>query len=214
MINMYELLTSQLSTEITTVVVFAASLLLAVVMSNRYMKKRSIPLLFWSAGMWLFSLGVLMEIVFALGIYSQLLADSYLLVVALLVNVLALGSIQLVSSKRIKKSYYAFSIVSVFLLLYSLATTNQGNMIQNYVLAGVPAVSVIIASSLITFPAAAILLVVAYLGYRKRKDKRLLSIIAGVIIVSVAGTLYIAAYPAFLYLAEVAGIALLWYGFM
>ncbi len=214
MINMYELLTSQLSTEITTVVVFAASLLLAVVMSNRYMKKRSVPLLFWSAGMWLFSLGVLMEIVFALGIYSQLLADSYLLVVALLVNVLALGSIQLVSSKRIKKSYYAFSIVSVFLLLYSLATTNQGNMIQNYVLAGVPAVSVIIASSLITFPAAAILLVVAYLGYRKRKDKRLLSIIAGVIIVSVAGTLYIAAYPAFLYLAEVAGIALLWYGFM
>jgi hypothetical protein len=51
-------------------------------------------------------------------------------------------------------------------------------------------------------------------SYRKTRNKKLLSIIAGVIVVSIAGTLYIVAFPAFLYYAELAGIALLWLGFV
>ena len=208
------MLESQLAAEVTTIAVFVASLFLAVVITNRYMKKRGRPLLFWSSGMWLFALGVLLEIAFAMGAYSQLLIMAYLFIVALIVNALALGSIQLVSSNRVRNSYYLFSVASVLLLLYSLVSADQGDLIRGYVVAGNPTDLVIIASSLITFPAAAVLVAVAYLGYRKRKDPRLLSIIAGVVIVSIAGTLYIVQYPAFLYVAEVLGIALLWYGFL
>ena len=41
----------------------------------------------------------------------------------------------------------------------------------------------------------------------------MLSIIAGVVVVSIAGGLYIAAVPVFLYYSEFVGIILLWFGF-
>ena len=207
-------LTSQLAAEITTIVVFVASLGLAAVMSFKYAKKQSKPLLWWSIGMWIFALGVLLEIFFAFGSVSQLLVSIYLLVVALIVEALAMGSMQLVKSKKIRNSYYVFAAASSLLLIYSVAAAPSPNVIISYVAGGPPSLPVILASSLITFPAAVILVVVAYLGYRQRHDKRLLSIIAGVVVVSVAGTLYIVQYPALLYLSEVIGIGLLWYGFL
>ncbi len=45
-------------------------------------------------------------------------------------------------------------------------------------------------------------------------SKKMLSIIAGVIIVSIAGSLYIVHFPAFLYYSEFIGISLLWFGFI
>ena len=211
---MQNLLTSQLTAEATTTAVFVASLLLAIIISKRYTEKRSRSLLFWSAGMWFFAIGVLLEVVFAVGVYSELMINAYLFIVALIVEALALGSMQLVNSNRIKNAYYAFTAITAIFLLYSLMSAPTGNLIRNYVVMGIPPLLVIIASSLITFPAAAVLVAVAYLGYRKSKNPRLLSIIAGVAVVSIAGTLYIVQYPAFLYVAEVIGIALLWYGFL
>ncbi len=73
--------------------------------------------------------------------------------------------------------------------------------------------SVVITSSIVTFPAAAILIIVAGISYYRGHDKKMLSIILGTIIVSIAGTLYIVQFPAFLYYAEFIGIVLLWLGF-
>ena len=54
---------------------------------------------------------------------------------------------------------------------------------------------------------------IAAISYKRTRSKKMLSIIAGVIVVSIAGTLYIASFPEFLYFSEFIGILLLWAGF-
>ncbi len=198
----------------STIIVFALTLVLAVCISVYYMRRRTMNYLFWGLGMWLFAAGALLQILFADGVYSEPLMKIYLLVVALLVEALATGSMQLIKSKRAKNSFYAYTIAVTALLIYYLFTSQVGNLLQNYVVVGNPPMDVIIGSSLAAFPAAIIIIVIAALGYKRTKDLRLLSIILGVIIVSAAGTLYIASFPAFLYYAEFIGILLLWIGFL
>jgi hypothetical protein len=94
-----------------------------------------------------------------------------------------------------------------------LFATNVGNVIENYVVYGTLPLSVVVSSSLITFPAAVVLIATAALTYRKSKNYKMLSIIAGVVTVSIAGSLYIVQFPAFLYYSEFAGILFLWLGF-
>ena len=132
----------------------------------------------------------------------------------MLVELLALGSMQLVKNRNAKKVYNVFVILSTLLLAYSLMISNIGNIITDYVVFGLLPISVVITSSIITFPAAIILIAVAVKSYLVKRSSKLLSIIAGVIIVSIAGTLYIVQYPAFLYIAEFVGILALWYGFV
>lgn len=211
---MLAFLATQAAAEITTVVILVLSLGLAAIITRRYLRKPSRPLHFWNLGVWTFVIGVALEVLFAFGAYSELLICTYLFSVAILVELLAMGSMQLIKSDGKRNAYYAFAAASTLFLAYSLIGTNTGNILENYVVAANPPNLVVIASSLITFPAAAILVIVAYLGYRARRDPRLLSIIAGVVIVSVAGTLYIVQYPAFLYLAELIGILALYYGFL
>ncbi|MCL5100494.1 MAG: hypothetical protein M1122_00880, partial [Candidatus Marsarchaeota archaeon] len=169
---------------------------------------------FIATAIWIFALGVFIEIVFAYGIYSQDLIRSYLFLVAVLVELLALGSMQLAKNRNAKKVYNVFVILSTMLLAYSLMISNIGNIITDYVVFGLLPISVVITSSIITFPAAIILIAVAMKSYLVKRSSKLLSIIAGVIIVSIAGTLYIVQYPAFLYIAEFVGILALWYGFV
>jgi hypothetical protein len=210
----FDILTSQLSVEVTTVVTLLLTIFLAAVMTKRYMKRKSVSLMYWSTAIWIFALGVFIEIVFAYGIYSQDLIRSYLFLVAVLVELLALGSMQLVKNRNAKKVYNVFVILSTLLLAYSLMISNIGNIITDYVVFGLLPISVVITSSIITFPAAIILIAVAVKSYLVKRSSKLLSIIAGVIIVSIAGTLYIVQYPAFLYIAEFVGILALWYGFV
>ena len=210
----FDILTSQLSVEVTTVVTLLLTIFLAAVMTKRYMKRKSVSLMYWSTAIWIFALGVFIEIVFAYGIYSQDLIRSYLFLVAVLVELLALGSMQLVKNRNAKKVYNVFVILSTMPLAYSLMISNIGNIITDYVVFGLLPISVVITSSIITFPAAIILIAVAVKSYLVKRSSKLLSIIAGVIIVSIAGTLYIVQYPAFLYIAEFVGILALWYGFV
>lgn len=210
----FDILTSQLSVEVTTVVTLLLTIFLAAVMTKRYMKRKSVSLMYWSTAIWIFALGVFIEIVFAYGIYSQDLIRSYLFLVAVLVELLALGSMQLAKNRNAKKVYNVFVILSTMLLAYSLMISNIGNIITDYVVFGLLPISVVITSSIITFPAAIILIAVAVKSYLVKRSSKLLSIIAGVIIVSIAGTLYIVQYPAFLYIAEFVGILALWYGFV
>ncbi len=196
-----------------TTITFIPSLVLTLFLTRSYARSKRSSSMFWSLGMWAFTIGVLLEIVFASGIYSGFLISTYLFLVALLVNLLALGSMQLVKSANAKRAYYAFSVVSLAFLAYSLLASKIPNLMYNYIVYGPLPLLAVISSSVITFPAAAILVIVALLSYLKRKDYRNVSIIAGVVIVSIAGTLYIAAFPSFLYIAEFIGILLLWIGF-
>ncbi|MDE1768861.1 MAG: hypothetical protein KGH67_03010 [Candidatus Micrarchaeota archaeon] len=207
-------LKSQEATELTVAFTLLLTIVLALVITARYMKKRTSSLLYWGLGIWVFAIGVLLELAFAVGIYSGLLIKLYLILVAILVELLALGSIQLIKSVKLKRFYYVFVVISTLLLIYFTAVTDMGNLIQYYVVWNPPPLSVILLSSLITFPAAIVIAGIALKGFLQRRSYKLLSIIIGVIEVSIAGTLYIVAYPAFLYIAEVLGILLLWYGFI
>jgi hypothetical protein len=212
--SIFAFLTSQLTVQVVTIVILILSIALAALITKRYFSKHVRAMFYWSIGMWFFSLGMLLEILFAFNIYSEVLIDSYLLVVALIVAFLALGSMQFVKSTKLKFGTYAFFLFATIFLIYTLLVTKTGNILKNYVVAGNIPTLVAISSSLVTFPAAIILIVVALKSFMISKNKRLLSIIAGVIIVSIAGTLYIVNFPSLLYIAEFLGILLLWYGFI
>ncbi len=205
---------SQAFVEFSTLLILVLTLGLAIIMSYRYVRKHSKPLLYWSTGMWFFAIGVFLEVIFAFGIYSEFLIALYLFVVVMVVESLAIGSMQLIKSVKLKSSYYFYSIITTVLLAYSLYASNIGNVITNHIVFGALPIFIVITSSIVTFPAAAILIAIAAISYLHRHSAKMLSIIAGVVVVSVAGTLYIAAIPAFLYYSEFIGILLLWLGFI
>ena len=123
------ILASQAFVEFSTLLILVLTLGLAIIMSYRYVRKRSKPLLYWSTGMWFFVIGVLLEVIFAFGIYSEFLIALYLFVVAMVVESLAIGSMQLIKSIKLKSSYYLYSIITTVLLAYSLYASNIGNVI-------------------------------------------------------------------------------------
>jgi hypothetical protein len=197
-----------------TSVVFILSLGLTAVMGLKAAKVKSRSLQFWFSGMAVFTLSVLLEIIFAIGYYPALLLKSYLFLVAAIVELLALGSVSLARSGRNTMIYSVYVIITSIFLIYTLASGTLGKMIISHVFFGPLPILVTVASSLITFPAAVIILVKAALDFRKTHNPSMISIIVGVIVVSVAGTLYITGFPSFLYLAEFIGIFLLWFGFV
>jgi len=203
----------QLAVLFATVLTLILTFGLAVALSRKYTERRSMSLLFWGLGIWTFTVTVLLEVLFGLGIYSPMLINSYLFLVAILVELLALGSIQLVKSVLIKRAYYIIAAIGAAATALSVYSVNVGNLLVGGVVAGIPPYNVIYASSLATFPAAIVLIAVAAIGYKRTRNIKMLSIIAGVVVVSVAGTLYIASFPSFLYYAEFAGMLLLWLGF-
>jgi hypothetical protein len=199
--------------EFSTALTLVLSAVLAAFLTQNYLQRRSRSYLFWSIGLWLFALSVLEELLFSIGYYGEALIRSYLGLAAVLVEFLALGSIQLVGASRIRTAYYIFSVATTVALGYFLGTETIGNILDNYVVYGTIPVSVVTVSSIITFPAVIVLIVTAALSYRRTKNPKMLSIIAGVVIVAIAGSLYIAQFPAFLYYSEFIGILLLWLGF-
>lgn len=199
---------------VSTSIIMILSAILAILLTIDYARKRTKSLAMWSSGMWAFTASVALEIVFSAGIYGSLLIKSYMFLVAFLVELLAMGSMFLLKNRKAETAYILYSVIVTVFLGVELAVSNLGNIVVNGVVYGVLPMGVIIGSSLLTFPAAVLLVVISIVSYMKTRGPKLLSIIAGVIVVSVAGTLYIAAFPAFLYFAEFIGILLLWLGFV
>ena len=196
----------------STLIIFILSFGLALAVSRKYYAKKQKPYLYWSIGIWLFALAVFFEVLFAVGITYTLLVSVYLLIVSLIVNFLAFGSVKLLGGRIYPRVYATYSIVTEAFLVFFLATSKMGNVIINHIVYGILPLGVVAASSMVTFPAAILLIAIAIKSYTKGKSRKMLSIIAGVIIVSVAGTLYIVQMPVFLYYSEFIGILLLWYG--
>jgi len=194
--------------------IFLASSVLSVLLTVNYFRKTFKSYAYWSAGMWLFAFASFLEILFSLGLYNKGLIDAYLFSVAILVQLLSLGSLALMNRIRLFNVYVGYSAAADVILIISLLLFPVGNILTGGVVYGPLPLAITVTSSVITFPAAVVLIVVAAISYRSRRDKKMLAIIAGTVVVSIAGTLYIAAYPAFLYYAEFIGIILLWLGFI
>ena len=205
---------SELFIEFSTILIFLLTVPLAALMTYKFLKKKGKSQFYWSVGLWLFGVGVLLEVLFSFNVYSAFLIKAYLAAVAFLVSFLALGSTALLKNRKIFNYYAIFFILAAVFVVYSLIISNIGDVLTNYVVFGVLPNLVVISSSIMTFPAAAMLIAIAVISYRKTSNKKMLSIIAGVVIVSIAGSLYIAHFPAFLYYSEFIGILLLWLGFI
>ncbi|MDE1869377.1 MAG: hypothetical protein KGH71_00120 [Candidatus Micrarchaeota archaeon] len=206
------MLSDQVYVVISSVAIALLSLGLAVVLAQSYLKKRTMSRLFWSLGMDAFALSATLQVVFSLGIYGTNLVGLYLFLVVILVQLFSLGALQTFKNRKIHLFYYGYVGFTVLLLLYSIVTSGIGNLLKGYVVAGLPPDFVIWTSSIATFPAAILIIISAAIGYERTKNAGLLSIVAGIVIVGVAGTLYISAFPEFLYISEFAGVLLLWYG--
>ena len=111
------------------------------------------------------------------------------------------------------EALFAAGIYGAQLAKFYLAYSSIGNIVSNYIVYGVLPLPVVVASSIATFPASLVIIATALLSYLKTRSRKMLSIILGVIIVSIAGTLYIVQFPVLLYYAEALGIVLLWIGF-
>ncbi len=206
--------TSETFVTLSTIIIFLLSAGLTFFILRKYLKTKKLNLLYWSVGLVVFTVAVLLEILMANKIYSELIIDLYLFLVAVLVQFLVLGSFALYNNKKFLSYYYIYSVLATVFLIVTLVLYPVGNIIKEHIVFGVLPLGVTISSSFVTFPAAAFIILIAAISYKKFKSKKLLSIIAGVIIVAIAGTLYIAAIPVFLYYAEFIGILLLWLGFM
>lgn len=206
-------LDGQVFTAVSIAIILILSAILSIFLTTTYLAKKTSSYASWSIGLWLFTFAVLEEFLFSFGIYSQFLIRSYLAAVAILVQVLAIGSLQLFGQRRPLVAYYVYSATVTIVLFAALYTATVGDIISSYVVYGGLPLAVMISSSLVTFPAAAILVAVAAISFHKTHNWKMISIIAGVVVVSIAGTLYIAKFPVFLYYAEFGGILLLWAGF-
>ena len=210
---MAALSTLQIIVVVSTIFISLATFLLSSRLLIKYRKTKLNSYLFWGLGISLFGAAALLEVIFALNIYSTILIDLYLFIVVLVVQFLSIGSMQMVKEKMYRYIYYLFSAAIALLAFLSIVYTNQGYLIQNYVVAGLPTISVIITSTIATVASSIVIVALAILSYLKKRSNKMLSIIAGVVVVACAGTLYIASFPELLYYAEFLGTLLLWFGF-
>ncbi len=206
-------ITSEAFVLLSVITLFALTIGLTVVILKKYLKTQYLSLFYWSLGLIVFTFAVLLEIIMAANIFSRFLIDFYLFLVAILVNFLALGSFALFGNRKFLSYYYIYSIISIIFLISTLIIYPVGHIIIHHIVFGPLPLMIVISSSSVSFPAAVLIIIIASISYRKSKNTKLLSIIAGVLVVSIAGTLYIAAIPVFLYYAEFIGIVLLWFGF-
>ena len=207
------LITSRAFVEISVIIILLLTAGLTSVIFMKYQKNHGLHLLYWGLGLLVFVISVFLELLMAAGIFSRFLIDLYLFLVAILVDFLAMGSFALFGNKKYLNYYYLYTGLASIFLLITLILYPVGRIIIHHIVFGPLPLMVVISSSFVSFPAAFFIILIAALSYKKSRNIKLLSIIAGVIVVSIAGTLYIAAIPVFLYYAEFIGILLLWIGF-
>ena len=197
------------------VVLSAIALALAVLVLRRYFAERRPCYLYWGAGLFLFFVTLVEEAALDFGVWSQPLIQSYLVLVAVLVGVLSLGSAELSLAPRWRWPYFGYiAATSVALAVLGFTVTISTSIMTDGVVAGLPPTSIDLVSSLITFPAAVLLIVSSLYGAVKQHRLNLLYIAVGTGVISAAGTLYLVSFPATLYYAEFVGILLLFLGFV
>lgn len=188
--------------------------LLGVVEWRRYTAQGTMSHLYWSVGLFLVFATLLEEAVFYAGVWTSALLDSYFFLVAVLVGILSLGSVENGLGPKWRRAYSAYVVAITALVAYFCATTVvSGSVLSQGVVTGSPGLGIVLSSTALTVPAAVLMAALALLGAYRHKVWRLAFIAAGIIVISAAGGLYIVAIPITLYYAEFIGVFLLYIGF-
>ncbi len=206
---------TQLFAILSTIIIFVVNALLAMMLARFYIKSRkSISYLIWSSGLRFFAIAIILEIFFAFGIYSDFLAKVYLFAISMPLLAFSIGHIQFVKSSRKKKYYYYYSIACTLLLLYALFSSNIGNIYNNYTLYGNLPIFAFIPSLIIALSSSLVLFCVAIIHYAKKKEKKMLAIIPGVIVFCAVNVFHFQILQLFTYYVQLLGIMLIWLGFI
>jgi hypothetical protein len=196
-------------------VLSAVAFLLAMLVFLRYYRERQACHLYWSVGLFLVFVTLAEEAVLDLGIWSQPLIQSYLILVAVLVGILSLGSAELSLPGRWRALWFGYiGVMSAALVVLGLMVSVPSSIVVNGVVSGLPPPSVDVLSSLITVPGAVLLIVSSLYGAIRRHRLNLLYIALGTGVISAAGALYLVSLPVTLYYAEFVGVVLLFLGFV
>lgn len=193
----------------------AVALVLALLVLRRYQTERRVSHLYWGVGLLLVVVVLAEEATLYVGVWNQPLIQTYLIFAALLVGVLSLGSAMISLAGRWRAVYFGYiGVMSAALVVVGLLTPVPTSIMSGGVVSGLPPTWVDVISSLITFPAAVLLIVSSLYGAIKQHQPNFLYITAGAIVFSVAGTLYIASIPVTLYYSDFLGVLLLFLGFV
>lgn len=191
------------------------ALLLTVLVLQKYLRNHQRSHLYWGVGLALVAVTMGQEAVFYVGGWSEPFAQAYLVLVALLVGILSLGSAELYFHGWSHRLWFGYvAVTGVALLVVGFLYTVSSSIVVSGVVTGLPSIPVVIVSSLVTFPASAVLIGSSIYGAVWQKRWHLLFIAAGTTVIAAAGSLYIASFPLSLYYAEFAGVVLLFFGFI
>ncbi|HEV2316646.1 MAG TPA: hypothetical protein VGV89_03625 [Thermoplasmata archaeon] len=200
---------------LSLVVLSALTFVLGGFETRRWLSFRRRSELYWSVGLVLVGITLAQEAAVYAGYDAGPFLAFYFLLVALLVGILSLGSAELAFGPRWRRVYAAYlAAASALVAYFCFAGPISAQVVTAGVVTGSPGVGVIVASSLVTFPAAAIMAGGAILGVVRGRRWNLAYIAAGILVISAAGSLYIASFPVTLYYAEFAGVLLLFFGFV
>ena len=200
---------------VSIAVLSVLTVVLTVLVASRYLRTRGLPHLFWAIGLGLVGVTLAQEVLLYLGFWSQLLIESYLLLIAVLVGILSIGSIETQSNLLLRRSYEAYIIAaSLYAGFVAFTTPVDPSILTGGVVTGNPPLALLLASILLTVPGAGVLLITSIVGAFRTKRWSLLYIAGGTGVITAAGGLYIVAIPVTLYYAEFVGVFLLFLGFV
>ena len=146
-------------------VLSAAALLLAVMVFLRFYRERQACHLYWSVGLFLVFVTLAEEVPLYVGVWSEPLIQSYLILVAILVGILSLGSAELALSGRWRTVWFGYmGVMSAGLVVFGLTTSVSPGIVVNGVVSGLPPPMIEILSTLITVPGALLLIVASLYG--------------------------------------------------
>jgi hypothetical protein len=189
--------------------------LLAWLIFRRFATQRHRSHLYWGAGLALVAVTIAQEAAIYAGFRAPTFLQLYLVLVAALVGVLSMGSAELQFSRRWRLAWAGYlGTTCAVLAVVTFVTPVPSALVVDGVVSGVPPLAVIVVSSLVTIPAAVLLIVSSLYGAWRRKRWQLLYVAGGTMVLSASGALYLAAFPLTQYYADFVGVALLFLGFV
>jgi len=182
---------------------------------HRFLRSRQPCHLYWGVGLALIAFTMAQEAVFYLGVWSTSFAQAYLVLVALLVGILSLGTAELALRGWEKRLWFGFiGVAGVALVVVGILYPPARSIVVSGVVTGLPPTPVTVVSSIVTVPATCLLVGASVYGAVWQKRYHLLFIAAGTAVIAAAGSLYLASFPLSLYYAEFVGAVLLFFGFV
>ncbi len=193
------------------------SAVFSLLLIRQYLERRKTHQWLWAFGFALFAFAAFAEFYSEVAAWNVTLYRLYYVTAAALVAYLGAGTVFLIFSRRVGWTFLTYvTVVSLVMLAYALrAEIITSAFIPGKVVAGqAMANEVRVFSPLLTIPGSLVLVVGALYSWARSRATYNLFIAGGTVIIAAAGSLARLGWPGALYLGEMLGLVLLFYGFI